>query len=269
MTSHRPIYGQSSERFEQQRGPVEFEYENQKKWSQEFPECNGRSQSPINIIPDQMISNSRVVFGEGYYRPLRGTLKNTGHTAEVDLEPKPSLEFNGESYSLQQLHFHWGNNDYEGSEHAIDGNKYSLEMHLVHLNRRFRRLQDAAGKRNGLLVVAVLFHLSRRNNRNIDFVIEDLEEIRRFNSSREVNVRPLTSIVPLQDATSLFSYTGSLTTPPCSQEVQWLIFPDQPPVSSEQLNEFRKIQDRKREEVRENFRNLQFINDRRVLNVLL
>ena len=142
-------------------------------------------------------------------------------------------------------------------------------MHLVHRNTIYTTMRQATNRRDGLLVVAVLFRASERNNRYLDFITDELDEIRRFNSSVHVDVRPLASIIPIEDAANLFYYQGSLTTPPCSQEVHWLIFPHQPPVGIQQLERFRRIRDSHRREVSTNFRRLQFINNRPVYTVYL
>ena len=60
------------------------------------------------------------------------------------------------SYNVEQLHFHWGNNSNEGSEHEIDGKSYPLEMHLVHYNSKYKSVSEAVedNKRDGLAVVS-------------------------------------------------------------------------------------------------------------------
>merc|ERR1711997_1101201 len=84
----------------------------------------------------------RIRFSDGYKYLLEGKLHNNGHTVEF----KPNCitcmnitdgPFGNEVYSFNQLHFHWGSDNKHGSEHEIFGKQFPMEMHMVHLNKKY------------------------------------------------------------------------------------------------------------------------------------
>ena len=87
-------------------------------------EDNGDLQSPINIISSQAVPGHHQVVV--HYQPSGQRIANLGHTVEVFYDEGSSLEFDGQNYQLQQIHFH------TPSEHLIDGITYPMEMHMVH-----------------------------------------------------------------------------------------------------------------------------------------
>ena len=165
----------------------------------------GRQQSPINIVmPRHGHDQEDLQF---YYQPTPLTIRNNGHTIQVNYQEGSVLRLSGRTYQLRQFHFH------DPSEHHIDGKAYPMEMHLVH--------QDEGH----LLVVGVLLEFGKENPvfaRVGDWMQKHTGQ--RFPSKgQEVTTDLLFNLMDvLPHETHHFSYHGSLTTPPCSEGVQWL-----------------------------------------------
>lgn len=123
----------------------------QDKWARMSQQCSGRSQSPINIDRENVNHDETLSISfKGYDRPIDGRkfkLTNNGHTVQLGLETSqlsaeeipiikgPAL--GNQSYQFAQLHFHWHSAlDSGGSEHAIDGKRFALEVScLSYLSR--------------------------------------------------------------------------------------------------------------------------------------
>ena len=182
----------------------------------------GRQQSPINIVMPQHTENQEdLTF---HYQPSPLTVRNNGHTIQVNYQGESTLDLAGKSYKLQQFHFH------DPSEHHIDGKPYPMEMHLVH--------QDDAGH---ILVVGVLMTFGNKNEplSRVGDWLEAHTGDRLPSQGSEVATALTLNIQGLLPATTHhFSYHGSLTTPPCSQGVQWIVLKTPIEISKEQANHF-------------------------------
>jgi len=167
----------------------------------------GRQQSPINIVMAR--------HGEGqenltfHYQPTPLTLRNNGHTIQVNYQEGSYLRLNGKSYKLRQFHFHGP------SEHHIDGKAYPMEMHLVH--------QDDGGH---ILVVGILLALGEENrvfSRVGDWMQQHTGHPLPSKGQEVTTDLTFNLMDVLPHDTHHFSYHGSLTTPPCSEGVQWIV----------------------------------------------
>ena len=189
-----------------------------------YMECEkGREQSPINIVTSHDPGpQSQLVFN---YQSSPLHVINNGHTVQVSYKAGSTVLFDGKEYQLRQFHFH------DPSEHHIEGKTFPMEMHLVHQN-----------KSGHLLVVAVLIELGKTNaalEKAGTWIKQKLghrvpiegEEIR---SGLVVNVKNLLPKV----TNHFYSYHGSLTTPPCSEGVQWVVLKNHIEVSEQQVQRF-------------------------------
>jgi carbonic anhydrase len=161
----------------------------------------GAHQSPIDL--PQTPSRRGPPPARPQWDPVPLQLKNNGHTIQVDDTAPSSLVVDGTTYRLQQFHFH------SPAEHAIGGHTYAAEMHLVH--------KSDAGK---LLVVAILF-ASGAENATLAPVWSAMPE--RGAPAVVVPGKTIDIASLLPSAPRYFRYDGSLTTPPCTEGVTWLV----------------------------------------------
>jgi len=213
-------------------GPPDIWYTLETAWSTCREDRQGATQSPINIV-DNFVRCSTPAIKLATLSPDSTDFEDLGQTEEVILGIPHALalvEGNqqvGSDFTLAQLHFH------SPSEHTINGLYYVLEMHLVH-----QRVNEDGS--TGYLVLAVLFHLSDEDNvwlsswnftDKAQMIDSDLEKI-------DVDIQPYQGLP--HDLSSL-AYVGSLTTPPCTEGVQWRVFIHSRPISQQQLSAFNSV----------------------------
>ncbi len=179
----------------------------------EYATCGvGKTQSPIDI-EDSAAKKSDLPPIAFDYKPSPLKIIDNGHTIQVNYAPGSSITVEGKQYELVQFHFH------KPSEEKINGRSYDMVAHLVH--------KDQDGN---LAVVAVLLKIGGAN-KLIQTLWDalprkkDEEEVK----SVEVNAADL---LPA-DKSAYYTFTGSLTTPPCSEGVTWFVLKS-PMVISEQ-----------------------------------
>lgn len=186
--------------------------------SRNFALCEfSKEQSPINIQDVVEGSPTQIVFN---YNPTPLVVVNNGHTIQVRYAPGSTATIDGEDYELLQFHFH------TPSEHTIEGKASAMELHLVH--------RSAAGH---LSVIGVLMEEGAANPL-IDEIWQHLPATKETNtvSDRTINAADL-----LPKKKAYFSYTGSLTTPPCSEEVRWNVLAEPITVSAAEISVFQKL----------------------------
>lgn len=205
----------------------EWSHENTEIWKTQFPQCNGKSQSPISINTRTVIRRniSETVF-QNYFKNIPGSLvvlKNNGHKvslslAKVPTQNRPRVNFKGESYICDEIHFHWP------SDHAINNVKTSLEVHLVHRNRKYKSVAEAAGLVNGITVVSTLYKVSKKKeNSLLSGISKDLYKIIKPHSESSLSKDlKIGEIFPLK--TPFINYVGSFTTPKCNENVNWIVY---------------------------------------------
>jgi carbonic anhydrase len=188
-----------------------------------FSTCaNGTAQSPINIEDPAIkeIEESEKITID--YQPTTFTLMNNGHTIQANAKTaNNSIILDGTAYKLVQLHFH------TPSEHQLDGKNFDMELHLVHKSDK-----------GNLAVVGVMIKEGKENKALSDIWanMPKKETNKDIELNKEVDVRSL-----LPDDQDSFLYNGSLTTPPCTEGVQWIVLEDSIEMSKEQIAAFRTI----------------------------
>ena len=197
---------------------------------------HGHEQSPVNIHHARL--NKALQPIQFHYLAGPVHLENNGHAIEVHVDPGSYIIANGVRYDLIQYHFH------RPSEHTIDGKLSDLEVHLVH--------RSADGK---LAVVAVLMNENANQpNATLAALLPSLPA----KPGTTEQVSDMVSTAGLLPADrGYWTYTGSLTTPPCTEGVQWFVLEQPMTVSRVQLTAFSNI-------YRNNNRPTQELNGRRV-----
>ena len=199
----------------------------------------GKQQSPINVVT-RAVEKAPGAKPLGFaYTADAGEVVNNGHTIQVNLPAAGSITLDGVEYKLVQFHFH------TPSEEKIDGKAYPLVAHLVH--------KSADGQ---LVVVAVLFKAGRENAA-LKPVFDHLPAKEGETLKLDAAINPA-DLLPADRG--YYAFMGSLTTPPCSEEVHWQVLKTPVELSGSQLAAFRKL-------YRMNARPVQPLNDRKILAV--
>jgi len=190
-------------------------------WAQlkaEFATCaNGTRQSPIDIRDGIKVQLDPVQFD---YHPSSFRVVDNGHTVQVDVGPGNAIDVLGRRYELVQFHFH------RPSEERIEGRQFAMVVHLVHKSDDGR-----------LAVVAVLLEQGRAHP-----AVQSVWNNLPLDKGEEVEARtPLDPGALLPEDRSYFTYMGSLTTPPCSEGVLWMVLRQPVPVSPEQIGIFARM----------------------------
>lgn len=193
--------------------------------------CNvGLKQSPIAIETGQAAGIANAIQDNSLerisinWKDSQLNILNNGHTLEATYDVGSTLVWNKIVYALQQFHFH------SPSEHLIDEKQDAMEAHFVSYSQ-----QDSGFK---ILVISVMLKVGFPN-----FSLQKILD----NAPTSVETAPVSIAGQTIDARQLlpweqdyFAYEGSLTTPPCTEGVQWVIMKHPLEVSQDQVHEFQK-----------------------------
>ncbi len=193
-------------------------------WGKLKPEFNlcaiGKRQSPINIQESATLQGPAQPISFSY-NPSTGSVVNNGHTIQVDVQGDNSITVRGANYRLLQFHFH------TPSEEQVNFKRFPMVAHLVHKNSEGQ-----------LAVVAVLLELGA-NNPLIDKVWTDMP----LDAGDRVQMPPelldLTELLPADQR--YYQFMGSLTTPPCSEGVLWMVMKQPVSISKAQYRLFTQL----------------------------
>ncbi|KAM9031696.1 carbonic anhydrase 5B, mitochondrial isoform X1 [Sarcophilus harrisii] len=232
----------------------------------------GDRQSPINIRWRDSIYDPCLKPLKIHYDPSTCLhLWNNGYSFLVEFEDSTDksvirggpLENN---YRLKQFHFHWGAINDWGSEHTVDSKCYPAELHLVHWNAvKYKSFEDAAMEENGLAVIGVFLKLGV-HHKELQKLVDVLPAIKHKDSLIEFGTFDPACLMPA--CPDFWTYSGSLTTPPLSESVTWIIKKQPIEVDHNQLEEFRMLlftsAGEKEKRMVDNFRPLQPLMNRTV-----
>ena len=180
--------------------------------SNAFATCgNGREQSPVDLA---RATERDLVNPEAAYRPGDARIVDDGHTVEVDVDGGSILTLDGVPYGLVQFHFH------SPSEHTVNGNSFAVELHLVHRAE------------SGAFAVVGVFIAGGAQNPALVPVLAALPS----KEGKEVRLRePFDPSTLLPEDRRAYRYTGSLTTPPCTEGVSWVVMATPIQASGQQI----------------------------------
>jgi len=187
--------------------------------SPDFSLCaDGRNQSPVDLTADFDLELPELLF-QYHGTPVREL--NNGHTIMLQVRPGNYLEIPelDQRFNFKQAHFH------SPSEHTVDGRSFAMEVHLVHAN------EDGE-----LAVVGIMFEEGAE-----DFMLNRIWSFMPENEG-ETTESPLTVFEAgvLPPTREYFRYNGSLTTPPCSEGVTWMILKQHMTASADQISRFQQ-----------------------------
>ncbi len=185
----------------------------------EYATCqSGVSQSPIDLTDNTQAQRHDLEF---HYAPSPLEVFHNGHTLHIDYAPGSRLITGDQEYELLQFHFH------HLSEHTIDGVPADMELHLVHRDTR------------GQLAVVGIFLTEGPQNEFLQRLWRNLPRQAGQKRLVEGDTGNITDMLPAEQA--YFSYTGSLTTPPCTENINWFVFRSPVAVSAEQIAQFAEL----------------------------
>ncbi len=219
-------------------------HEGAEHWGDLAPEYSmcklGKSQSPINIDKKVLACTSDSQKIKFNYTTASKEVVNNGHTIQVNIEDGSSINVDGIEFALKQVHFH------TPSENQIEGQSFPLEAHFVH-----------ASKNGELAVVALMFEGGAAN----EFIKKTWEVMPKEadkTASLVISAKEMNELLPQNR--DYYRFSGSLTTPPCSEGVRWLVLKKYATISAAQVEEFLHAVHH------ENNRPIQPINARKVMN---
>jgi len=189
--------------------------------------AEGKQQSPIDLAGAQpkKMDAMKLELPTANLKIVRQThvlhALDNGHTIQINYDGGETLEIGGHSFALRQYHFH------SPSEHTVNGRRYPMEMHLVHLS------QDKK------IAVIGVFIEEGRHNEAFDRIWSNLPT----QTGQEVHIENVQVDIDhiLPENKSTYRYRGSLTTPPCSEGVGWFVYVDPIELSRDQIQAFRDI----------------------------
>jgi carbonic anhydrase len=199
--------------YEGEGGPI--------RWGQLNPawaKCDsGARQSPIDIRDGIKVDLEPIGFD---YKPSRFNVIDNGHTVQVTLGGGNYITIMGRMFELVQFHFH------RPSEERVNGKGSEMVVHLVH--------KDAEGR---LAVVAVLLERGKANS-----LMQTIWNNLPLEKNLLVEPAGLIDINQfLPEHREYYTYMGSLTTPPCSEDVLWMVLKEPVQVSAEQIAIFGRL----------------------------
>jgi carbonic anhydrase len=217
--------------YEGKEGPADWG-----KLDRTYATCSlGHTQSPIDIQGAKPADLPALKFD---YKAVPLNIIDNGHTIQINYPAGSTLLVGDKTYTLKQFHFH------HPSEEHISGHGYAMSVHLVHA--------DSEGH---LAVVAVLFAKGPENP-----MLATLWKNIPAEKNKAVDLPgvafDVTNLLPADHG--YYTFTGSLTTPPCSENVTWYVLKHQSPISADEIAAFAKI-------YRKDARPIQPLNDRQIL----
>lgn len=193
------------------------------KWGdmkEEYKMCKlGKNQSPVDLtgFKNPFMYPLKIKYETGSTEFI-----NNGHTVQVNFKEGSELYIDKKVYKLKQFHFH------TPSENRLYGKDFPMEAHLVH-----------ATDSGALAVVAVMFSGGFNDN---PFLAKFMAKMPLTKGAKNDLIKEnLNAFDMLPDDKNYYRFNGSLTTPPCSEGVLWLVLKNPVPISDNQLNAFRKV----------------------------
>jgi carbonic anhydrase len=197
-------------------------------WAELDPECDvcrdGKTQSPIDLATAtaQAGSSANLDYGKTSLHIAQhehvSSLLDNGHTIQVTVEEGSTFTTSHGTYQLKQFHFH------TPSEHTLNGRSFPMEVHFVH--------QSADGR----LAVVGIFFVEGAANANLAKLIAHFPA--GSGESADLPAEKIDLDLHLPADRTAYTYMGSLTTPPCSEGVEWYVLREPVPASREQLAAF-------------------------------
>ncbi|NUF27686.1 carbonic anhydrase [Gilliamella sp. ESL0254] len=192
--------------------------ENWGSLSPEFSTCEtGKNQSPINIEHVFKTHHDKLKLA---FKQSKQEIINNGHTIQVNVNDGNTLEIDNEVFTLQQFHFH------TPSENKIKGKHFPMEAHFVYKN-----------KNGDLAVIGLMFNKGKANPE----LAKAWQQMPEEEGDTAALNQPVDIKALLPNRLDFYRFSGSLTTPPCSEGVRWIVLEQESSASAEQIEKFHSI----------------------------
>ena len=198
----------------------------------------GNNQSPINITNKISVMSKDLEPISFKYATGASSVVDNGHTIQVNITDGSDIEIDGVKFALKQFHFH------SPSENQIDGKNFPLEAHFVHVS-----------KDGHLAVVAIMFK-EGKENKVLQKIWDRMPNKAGESAKCGLPSKLINELLPKNK--DYYRFSGSLTTPPCSEGVRWMVLKNYVTISPAQVKEFSKI-------IHKNNRPVQPLNARKVM----
>ncbi|XP_061423044.1 receptor-type tyrosine-protein phosphatase gamma-like isoform X4 [Lethenteron reissneri] len=211
-------------------------------WPELYEGCRGERQSPIDIASEmqaEVLSPADGLEFEGWDVPsTTTTIKHDGKTVIVHLSGDYHLRGGGlrGRYRMAWLTFHWGHsNGTGGSEHRLSGRSFPLEVQIYGYSQEHHSSFAAAMKAGGnMAALSILFEIAKDNNSAYIPLLEAVKRVCQPDLHDKVSAFRPADLLP-ESTDEFFRYSGTTTTPPCAQGVEWTVFPRTVHISAHQL----------------------------------
>ena len=191
--------------------------ENWSKLSPAFQTCsNGANQSPINLVNPIETNLSEIALD---YNSTSTEIINNGHTIQVNIAKGSTINIDGINFELKQFHFH------TPSENNINGKSFPLEAHFVH-----------ASKDGKLAVIGLMFQKGIENK-----ALQEFWDKMPMKSGDKITITTKNFKNLLPRNRDYYRFNGSLTTPPCTEGVRWIVMKEAKSISKKQIERFAKL----------------------------
>ncbi|XP_033213822.1 carbonic anhydrase-related protein-like [Belonocnema kinseyi] len=237
-------------------GTNTFSYKEAKNWGKQYPECNGKHQSPVIYTPigqEGFPNISKILRLTDFQKlPKKLTMKNNGHTVEMkaDWNGKPPSCTGGPlhgNYVFEKATFHWAPKKWaeevDATAQEEDSFLYDIymEMHLFFYRTDLKSFEKAQKQKGGLAVFKMAFQSRFLNPEHLfDNLEKKLHKVQSPNSTTEIT--PFRLLSHFDDLyTPFIFYEGSLDYPPCLESVTWFIYETGTAIKESLVKEFRKI----------------------------
>ncbi|MEE9352540.1 MAG: carbonic anhydrase family protein [Thiotrichaceae bacterium] len=201
---------------------AQWSYEGQtgpEHWGELSPEhstcSSGKNQSPIDIDSKATIDFKQDPIALNYSMLVAEQIRNTGHSIQVDMRSGGSIKLDGMDFELKQFHFH------TPSENTVNGKHFPLEAHFVHQNKA------------GELAVVAMMAVPGKADAALTTLWENMPM--KAGEAVRLSAKALKAIESDSKFSNYYRFNGSLTTPPCTEGVRWVIMQTPITVSEEQV----------------------------------
>jgi len=196
---------------------------------------DGKNQSPVDLTG---FIEAELPALKLEYEATATSVVNNGHTVKVSFGEGSELKIDGKEFELKQYHFH------TPSENTVEGKHYPMEAHFVH-----------ASEKGELAVISVMIKEGKANA-SLQTIVDNMPTHAGDKNSLKKHKLNAADLLPA--SRDYYRFNGSLTTPPCSEGVRWLVMKEPVEASGAQLKAFEKVMGK-------NNRPLQPINARVIL----